>query len=122
MNRNSLPWVVLSLAVMVADRLTKSLVERLTVNGWRRSVIPGFFDLVHTRNPGIAFGLLADTRLPWMRVALIVLSVVAAAAMAWRRPTIWPRSMASGTSPCSRRRFRAPPGSSASARRRRSPS
>jgi signal peptidase II len=83
MNRNSIPWAILSLAVMVADRLTKTLVERTTVNGWRRTVIPGFFDLVHTRNPGIAFGLLADTSLPWMRIALIALSVVAAAAMAW---------------------------------------
>ncbi len=84
MNRkSSLPWVVLSLAVLVGDRLTKTLVERLTVSGWRRSVIPGFFDLVHTQNPGIAFGLLADTRLPWVRSALIVVSVVAAAAMAW---------------------------------------
>jgi len=84
MNRqSSIPWVILSLAVLVGDRLTKTLVERLTLNGWRRPVIPGFFDLVHTRNPGIAFGLLADTRLPWMRVALVAVSVVAAAAMAW---------------------------------------
>ena len=83
MNRQSIPWVILSLAVMVSDRLTKTLVERMTISGWRRSVIPGFFDLVHTRNPGIAFGLLADTRLPWMRIALIALSVVAAVAMAW---------------------------------------
>lgn len=83
MNRLPIPWFILSLAVLVTDRLTKTLVERLTVAGWRRSMIPGFFDLVHTRNPGIAFGLLADSRLPWMRVALIVLSLVAAAAMAW---------------------------------------
>ena len=83
MNRTPIPWVILSLAVLVTDRLTKTLVERLTVSGWRREVIPGFFDLVHTRNPGIAFGLLADTSLPWMRMALVGLSVVAAAAMAW---------------------------------------
>jgi signal peptidase II len=83
MNRQSIPWAILSLAVLVADRLTKTLIEHMTINGWRRTVIPGFFDLVHTRNPGIAFGLLADTRVPWMRVALIGLSVIAAAAMAW---------------------------------------
>ena len=83
MNLRSIPWIILSLAVLVTDRLTKTLVERMTINGWRRTIIPGFFDLVHTRNPGIAFGLLADTRLPWMRLALIGLSVVAAAAMAW---------------------------------------
>jgi len=83
MNRPPMPWVILSLSVLVADRLTKTLIERMTVSGWRRPVIPGLFDLVHTRNPGIAFGLLADTRLPWMRLALIGLSVIAAGAMAW---------------------------------------
>ena len=83
MNRPPTPWVIVSLAVLAADRLTKTLIERMTVSGWRRPVIPGFFDLVHTRNPGIAFGLLADSRLPWMRLALICLSVVAAGAMAW---------------------------------------
>jgi signal peptidase II len=83
MNRAPIPWVILSLSVLAADRLTKTLVERFTISGWRRAVIPGFFDLVHTRNPGIAFGLLADSRLPWMRMALIALSVIAASAMAW---------------------------------------
>lgn len=83
MNRVPISWVIVSLAVLIADRVTKMLVERLTISGWRRTVIPGFFDLVHTRNPGIAFGLLADSPLPWMRMALIGLSLVAAVAMAW---------------------------------------
>jgi len=83
MNRVPISWVILSLAVLTADRITKALVERLSIAGWRRTVIPGFFDLVHTRNPGIAFGLLADSPLPWMRMALIALSMVAAVAMAW---------------------------------------
>ncbi|HVN10322.1 MAG TPA: signal peptidase II [Patescibacteria group bacterium] len=75
--------MILSLAVLVTDRLTKTFIERFTVAGWHHDVIPGFFQLVHTRNPGIAFGLLADTSIPWMRMALIGLSLVAAAAMAW---------------------------------------
>jgi len=83
MNRMPTPWLIVSLAVLAADRVTKMLVERLTTFGWHRTVIPGFFDLVHTRNPGIAFGLLADSPLPWMRMALIGLSLVAAVAMAW---------------------------------------
>ena len=83
MNRVPISWVIVSLAVLASDRVTKALVERLTITGWRRTVIPGFFDLVHTRNSGIAFGLLADSPLPWMRIALIALSLVAAVAMAW---------------------------------------
>ena len=83
MKTTTIPWVILSLAVLTADRLTKSLVERFTTSGWRHVVVPGFFDLVHTRNPGIAFGLLADSRLPGIRIALVALSVVAAGVMAW---------------------------------------
>jgi signal peptidase II len=76
-------WLGLSLVVLVVDRITKTLIQRITPLRWRRPIIPGFFDLVHTRNPGIAFGLLADSQLPWVRAALISLSVVAAAAMTW---------------------------------------
>jgi len=83
MNRVPTPWLLVSLAVLAADRITKTLVERLTTRVWHRTVIPGFFDLVHTRNPGIAFGLFADSPFPWMRIALISLSLVAAVAMAW---------------------------------------
>jgi signal peptidase II len=79
----STPWFIISLAVLAADRLTKIMIQQFTPRGWRRVVFPGFFDLVHTQNSGIAFGLLADSRLPWVRVALIILSVAAAAAMAW---------------------------------------
>jgi signal peptidase II len=83
MNRTPIPWAILSLAVLTTDRLTKSLVERLTPSGWQRIVIPGFFNLVHTRNPGIAFGLFADSRFPGIRIVLVVLSLVAAGVMAW---------------------------------------
>ena len=83
MNRTPTPWVILSLAVLTTDRLTKSLVERLTPSGWQRTIIPGFFNLVHTRNPGIAFGLLADSHMPGIRLALVGLSLVAAGVMAW---------------------------------------
>ncbi len=83
MNRTPIPWVILSLAVLTTDRLTKSLVERLTPSGWQRTIIPGFFNLVHTRNPGIAFGLLADSHMPGIRLALVGLSLVAAGVMAW---------------------------------------
>ena len=39
-------------------------------------VIPGFFNIVHTENPGAAFGFLADSNLAWRRVLLLAVSVV----------------------------------------------
>jgi len=38
---------------------------------------------VHSQNPGIAFGVLADSASPWTRVFLIGGSVVVIAALAW---------------------------------------
>ena len=45
-------------------------------------MIPGFFDIVHTENPGIAFGLLADSSSPWRNVLLIGFSVAVLAVIA----------------------------------------
>jgi signal peptidase II len=50
---------VLALGVLL-DQLTKLLVVRHLPLGARIPVIEGFFNLVHIRNPGAAFGLLAD--------------------------------------------------------------
>jgi signal peptidase II len=62
--------------VFLLDRLTKLLVEaRLPV--WETHVvIPGFFNLVHTRNTGAAFSLLADAAPHWRSLVLIGLSGV----------------------------------------------
>jgi signal peptidase II len=43
-------------------------------------VIPGFFSLVHTRNPGIAFSLFADSG-PLVRNVLVPLVSIAAVAL-----------------------------------------
>lgn len=52
------PFVVPPLVVAL-DRTTKYLIER-HVSDWETiPVIPGFFQIVHTRNTGIAFGMFA---------------------------------------------------------------
>ncbi len=53
---------VLAAGVVILDRITKGIIKS-SVALWDRprDVIPGFFDIVHTENPGIAFGLLADS-------------------------------------------------------------
>lgn len=46
-------------AVLLADRITKLMIEA-RVAPWETIVlIPGFFQIIHTENPGIVFGLLA---------------------------------------------------------------
>jgi signal peptidase II len=40
-------------------------------------------NLVHTSNPGVAFGLLADSETPWRAPLLILFSVVVIGLIAW---------------------------------------
>lgn len=76
-------WFWLASGVLVADQLTKVAVLRNTAEHSSREIIPGFLNLVHTRNRGIAFGLLSDFDSPWMSVALSVFAVVAMGILAW---------------------------------------
>ncbi len=57
MNRNALP-VVVTLAVVLLDQASKLAVTRWIPLHGTVTVIPGFFDLVHIRNRGMAFGIL----------------------------------------------------------------
>ncbi|HOG49483.1 MAG TPA: signal peptidase II, partial [Lentisphaeria bacterium] len=51
---------LLALFVLVADQVSKWLVVTHWPVGTMRTVIPGFFNLVHVRNPGAAWGILAE--------------------------------------------------------------
>jgi len=77
----------LSALVFAADRLTKSIVEtRLSAFDVHR-VIPGFFDIVHSQNRGVAFGLMNGSNSALRTVVLIVFSSVAlvlVAGLLWR--------------------------------------
>src|SRR5260370_901926 len=74
-------------AVVFLDRLTKLWVQRSVSLLDILSVIPGIFNIVHTENPGAAFGFLSQSAGPrrsllLMGVSAIVMSVIAA--MLWR--------------------------------------
>lgn len=57
--------------VFVLDRITKAVIKA-HVSPWETfPVIPGFFNIVHTENPGIAFGLLSDATGLWRNIVLI---------------------------------------------------
>ena len=76
-------WIWLALAVVAADRFTKTLLDRATQPGFVRTLIPGFLNLVHARNSGIAFSIFADANSPWLRVALIALLSTAVVLITW---------------------------------------
>jgi signal peptidase II len=76
-------WLWLTLVVVVLDRGSKAWFETQTVEGWRHEVTANFIYLVHSQNPGVAFGVLADSASIWTRVALIAGSVVVIAILAW---------------------------------------
>jgi signal peptidase II len=76
-------WLWLTLAVVLADRASKAWFETLTPEGWRHEVVRNFIYLVHSQNPGIAFGVLSESAWPWTRIALIAGSVAVIAILAW---------------------------------------
>src|SRR5277367_1750940 len=61
-------------AILLLDQITKGVVKA-HVSTWQTLiVIPGFFNIVHAENPGMAFSLLADASGVWRNVVLIGLS------------------------------------------------
>jgi signal peptidase II len=91
-------------AVFALDRLTKWIVETRVslVESYR--VIPGFFDIVHFTNRGVAFGLLDHSASGWQTSLLVVfqlLVVVLLSALLWSprrldRHSLWGFSLILG--------------------------
>jgi len=74
MNARARAAVIIA-AVVLLDRVTK-LYIRAHVSPWDTyPVIPKFFNIVHTENPGAAFGMLADYG-PWRAFVLVGVSVI----------------------------------------------
>jgi signal peptidase II len=88
--RNVFP-VALAALIFALDQWTKWLVKvRLPRDGAGFAVIPGFFNIVHTENPGVAFGLLSDSTPEWRGAVLIGVSALVLgyiAILLWRSRT-----------------------------------
>ena len=76
-------WFWLSLLILAADRCTKLAIEAYTRESFRYIVVPGLVTLVHSHNPGIAFGLFADVRSKWLAALLIASSAGVIVLLAW---------------------------------------
>lgn len=78
--RKRLPYLALAAAVIALDRVTKSSISSGMALHDAKVVVDGFFNLVHTRNTGIAFSLFADSD-PVVKTYLIPLFSAAAVAL-----------------------------------------
>jgi signal peptidase II len=80
-------FFLIAALVVALDRYTKWLIaHRLTMHD-SITVIPGFFRIIHTENPGAAFGLFADSPSQWKVALLIIFSLLALAVVStllWR--------------------------------------
>jgi signal peptidase II len=79
--------VLIALLVFIGDQVTKSLVEKSIAEYTVVPVLPGFFNLTHTKNTGVAFGIFSGSPAPWKTALLIVVSaalIVAVVSFIWR--------------------------------------
>lgn len=64
-------------AIFALDRLSKWMIETRVSVMDTIAVIPGFFNIVHSQNRGVAFGIFNDSTSPWRTAILVVLAVSA---------------------------------------------
>ena len=70
-------YLLLSLAILALDQWTKWLVERHLPPLETHVLVPGFLQLTHVRNPGVAFGFFASGGAAgsWLLVAFAFLAL-----------------------------------------------
>ena len=68
--RNLGPLIIAAL-IVIADRLTKIAIQHRMGPMDAVPVIPGWLRIIHTENPGAAFGMLADGN-PWLRSGVLI--------------------------------------------------
>jgi signal peptidase II len=76
-------WLWLSLAVLASDRATKFAVERYTSPFFRHSIVSDIVVLVHSQNPGIAFGVFSNSGSPWLTPVLVFCSAAVIVLLVW---------------------------------------
>lgn len=78
---------LIALGVFGVDRWSKWIIETQFGAYDTKTVIPGFFSIVQSRNPGVAFGIFAEnssqSRTPIL-IGLSIIAVLLLAGMLWR--------------------------------------
>jgi signal peptidase II len=68
-------YALIIVVIFAADQITKHIVQNSIAHDQVITVIPGFFNLIHTENSGIAFSLFAGSSSPWKLVLLVGVSL-----------------------------------------------
>lgn len=68
-------YALIIVVIFAGDQITKHIVQVSIPHERVIAVIPGFFNLIHTENSGIAFSLFAGASSPWKIVLMIGVSV-----------------------------------------------
>lgn len=79
--------LLIAIAIVALDRLTKWAIVKTIVLEDAVSIIPGFFRLTHLENTGTAFSLFAESTSPFKTALLVTFSLAALAVVAfllWR--------------------------------------
>jgi signal peptidase II len=63
--------LLISLAILLADRCSKIGIQRSMTSLDSVSIVPGWLRIIHTENPGAAFGILAEGN-HWLRVGILI--------------------------------------------------
>jgi signal peptidase II len=69
--------VLLAIAVVVVDQITKAMVRSTLPLYASRTIIPGFMDFTHVPNSGIAYGLLQNVNFPFKTVLIAMIAATA---------------------------------------------
>jgi signal peptidase II len=84
--------LLIALAVLLLDRITKRVVGKTIPLDDVVNIVPGFFRLTHLENTGAAFSLFADSTSPFRTALLIAFSVAALAVVSvllWKDRTVF---------------------------------
>jgi signal peptidase II len=76
-------WLWLTLIVVLLDRATKAWIESRPLNYFPHVVIPNWFSIILSKNPGIAFSFFSNGSSMLTRVILIATSVLIIGLIAW---------------------------------------
>lgn len=83
-----LKLLLISVAVLILDRLSKLWILRHIISGQEITIIPRFFHLTHVYNNGAAFSLFSDTTSPdkvrWMLIAFSLIAIAIVLAVFWK--------------------------------------
>jgi len=80
--------LIISVAVVILDQITKAMVRPVLALHESQEVIPGFLDLTRVHNTGAAFGMLNAVEFPFKTIVLSLVAATALGGVAWYAATV----------------------------------